>query len=98
MYLDLRLNNLKMCIRDRVIKEIEYYLSKNKVYPNVYIGYSRKAFFGKEDKEFYSPKLSSYALNICECVNIEEEIKYCIKNNKVDSEASKELKLSLIHI
>ena len=44
------------------------------------------------DKEFYSPKLSSYALNICECVNIEEEIKYCIKNNKVDSEASKELK------
>ena len=44
------------------------------------------------DKEFYSPKLSSYALNICECINIEEEIKYCIKNNKVDSEASKELK------
>ena len=44
------------------------------------------------DKELYSPKLSSYALNICECVNIEEEIKYCIKNNKVDSEASKELK------
>lgn len=36
----------------QVIKEIEYYLSKNKVYPNVYIGYSRKALFGKEDKEF----------------------------------------------
>ena len=44
------------------------------------------------DKEFYSPTLSSYALNITECVNIEEEIKYCIKGNKVDSEASKELK------
>lgn len=36
----------------QVINEIEYYLSKNKVYPNVYIGYSRKALFGKEDKEF----------------------------------------------
>ena len=36
----------------QVIKEIEYYLSKNKVYPNVYIGYSRKALFGKEDKDF----------------------------------------------
>ena len=44
------------------------------------------------DKEFYSPTLSSYALNIIECKSIEEEIKYCIKNNKVDSEASKELK------
>ena len=31
------------------------------------------------DKEFYSPKLSSYALNICECVNIEEEIKESTK-------------------
>ena len=36
----------------QVIKEIEYYLSKNNVYPNVYIGYSRKALFGKEDKGF----------------------------------------------
>ena len=44
------------------------------------------------DKEFYSPTLSSYALNITVCVNIEHEIKYCIKNNKVDSQASKELK------
>ncbi|MGL5327885.1 MAG: endonuclease MutS2 [Peptostreptococcaceae bacterium] len=44
------------------------------------------------DKEFYSPKLSSYALNITECESIEEEIKYCIKVNKVDSNASKELK------
>ncbi|MCC3867448.1 endonuclease MutS2 [Terrisporobacter mayombei] len=44
------------------------------------------------DKEFYSPTLSSYALNITECENIEEEIKFSIKNNKIYSEASKELK------
>ncbi|MGL6105473.1 endonuclease MutS2 [Romboutsia sp.] len=44
------------------------------------------------DKEFYSPTLSSYALNITECETIENEIKYCIKGNKVDSLASKELK------
>ena len=44
------------------------------------------------DKEFYSPTLSSYALNITECENIEEEIKYAIKNNKISSDASKELK------
>ncbi len=44
------------------------------------------------EKEFYSPTLSSYALNITECKNIENEINYCIKSNKVDSNASKELK------
>ena len=44
------------------------------------------------DKEFYAPTLTSYALNITECLSIEEEINYCIKGNKVDSEASKELK------
>ncbi|WFD12288.1 endonuclease MutS2 [Tepidibacter hydrothermalis] len=44
------------------------------------------------DKEFYSPTLSSYALNITECENIETEIIYCIKANKVDSQSSKELK------
>ena len=44
------------------------------------------------DKEFYSPTLSSYALNITECESIEEEIKFSIKNNKISSEASKELK------
>ena len=44
------------------------------------------------DKEFYSPTLSSYALNITECENIEEEIKFAIKNSKITSEASKELK------
>ena len=44
------------------------------------------------DKEFYSPTLSSYALNISECMTIENEISYCIKNNKVDTNASNELK------
>ncbi|WP_099192708.1 endonuclease MutS2 [Tepidibacter mesophilus] len=44
------------------------------------------------DKGFYSPILSSYASNITECENIESEIRYCIKGNKVDSQASKELK------
>ncbi len=44
------------------------------------------------DKEFYSPTLSSYALNITECESIEEEIKFSIKNNQISSEASKELK------
>ena len=44
------------------------------------------------DKEFYSPTLSSYALNITECEDIEEEIKFAIKNNKVCTDASKELK------
>lgn len=44
------------------------------------------------DKEFYAPNLSSYALNITECYFIESEINYIIKNNKVDSNASKELK------
>ena len=44
------------------------------------------------DKEFYAPNLSSYALNITECDYIESEINYTIKGNKVDSNASKELK------
>jgi DNA mismatch repair protein MutS2 len=45
-----------------------------------------------EEKEFYSPRLSSYSLNITELKNIEEEINYCVKGNKVDSNASNELK------
>lgn len=45
-----------------------------------------------EEKEFYSPKLSSYSSNITEFKNIEDEINYCLKGNKVDSNASNELK------
>lgn len=39
-------------VNKQVINEIEYYLSKKPVYPKVYIGYTRKAFFGKEDRDF----------------------------------------------
>lgn len=36
----------------QVLNEIEYYLSRNRVNPAVYIGYRRKAFFGKENRDF----------------------------------------------
>ena len=39
-------------INNQVLNEIEYYLQKNNVYPKVYISYSRKALFGKEDRDF----------------------------------------------
>ena len=39
-------------INNQVLNEMEYYLQNNKVYPKVYIGYERKALFGKADKEF----------------------------------------------
>lgn len=37
---------------NQVINEISYFLSKNIVYPTVFIGYKRKAFFGKENRDF----------------------------------------------
>ncbi|KGA96195.1 mannonate oxidoreductase [Alkalihalobacillus alcalophilus ATCC 27647 = CGMCC 1.3604] len=43
-------------------------------------------------KEFFAPVLSSYALSMSELQNVEEEINHCIKNNRVDAQASKELK------
>jgi len=39
-------------VNNQVIKEIQYYLSKKDVSPTVYIGYSRKAFFSKDDHDF----------------------------------------------
>ena len=39
-------------LNKQVINEIKYYLEKNKVNPKVYIGYSRKAFFAKDDRDF----------------------------------------------
>lgn len=36
----------------QVLDEIEYYLANNSVYPKVFISYSRKAFFGKNDNDF----------------------------------------------
>lgn len=44
--------NFNDYINNQVMNEIEYYLKNNKVKPNVYISYSRKAFFGKEDNDF----------------------------------------------
>lgn len=39
-------------LNNQVLNELEYYLSKNQVYPNVYISYKRKAFFSKADRDF----------------------------------------------
>ena len=39
-------------INNQVLNEIAYYMQNNKVYPKVYVGYSRKALFGKDDKDF----------------------------------------------
>lgn len=39
-------------MKNQLLDEIDYYLSNNDVVPKVYIGYTRKAFFDKEDKDF----------------------------------------------
>lgn len=39
-------------VNKQVINEIEYYLSKNEVYPKVYIAYTRNAFFAKDNRDF----------------------------------------------
>lgn len=39
-------------IDNQVLNEIEYYLKVNDVHPNVYVGYSRKAFFAKDNHDF----------------------------------------------
>ncbi|MGY4795168.1 endonuclease MutS2 [Lysinibacillus fusiformis] len=44
------------------------------------------------DKEFFAPILSSYAHSMAELKNVEEEINFAIKANRVDSVASRELK------
>ncbi|GAA0180171.1 mannonate oxidoreductase [Clostridium sediminicola] len=53
---------------------------------------SRKIKAFMSDKEFYAPTLSAYSVNITACENIESEIERCIRGNKVDSQATKELK------
>ncbi|MBM7702928.1 endonuclease MutS2 [Metabacillus iocasae] len=50
------------------------------------------------EKEFFAPMLSSYAQSMTELRSIEEEINASIKGNRVDSEASKELKRIRRHI
>lgn len=44
------------------------------------------------DKEFFAPVLHSYSHSMMEFRDIEENINFSIKGNRVDSEASKELK------
>lgn len=39
-------------INRQVISEIDFFLKQNKVHPAAYIGYRRRAFFGKDDKNF----------------------------------------------
>lgn len=39
-------------INTQVINEIDFFLQQNKVHPAAYIGYRRKAFFGKDNKDF----------------------------------------------
>ncbi|QCS52977.1 endonuclease MutS2 [Priestia flexa] len=50
------------------------------------------------EKEFFAPMLSSYGKSMTEFRTIEEEINAAIKGNRVDSEASKELKRIRRHI
>ena len=45
-----------------------------------------------ENMRFYGETLSSYSLNITDLTFIEEEINFCIKGNKIDTNASSELK------
>ncbi|MBN6206215.1 hypothetical protein JYK21_07110, partial [Ralstonia pickettii] len=44
------------------------------------------------DKQFFAPIIASYANSMSEFKNVEEEIEYSIKGNRVDSAASKELR------
>ncbi len=39
-------------LNNQVLNEIEYYLENNNVQPKVFISYSRKALFGKNDNDF----------------------------------------------
>ena len=45
-----------------------------------------------ENMKFYGETLSSYSINITDLTSIEEEINFCIKANKIDTNASSELK------
>ncbi|MEG0440497.1 MAG: endonuclease MutS2 [Solibacillus sp.] len=49
-------------------------------------------------KEFFAPVLHSFAFSMTDFQSIEEEINYAIRGNRVDSEASKELKRIRNHI
>lgn len=59
---------------------------------------SRKIKMFMSSKEFFAPTLASYANSMTDFVRVEEEINFSIKNNQVDSAASKELKRVRSHI
>ncbi len=42
----------KSYMNEQVLHEISYFLSCNEVHPTTYIGYKRKAFFGKDNSDF----------------------------------------------
>lgn len=44
--------DVKDYIDNQVLNEIDYYLSKTKVYPKVFIAYERNAFFCKDNPDF----------------------------------------------
>ena len=50
------------CLNRQVLKEIDYYLSKTKIYPTVFIGYERNAFFDKDNSIFKFKFIYSIAL------------------------------------
>lgn len=50
------------------------------------------------DKEFFAPTLASYTNSMTEFIKVEEEIGLSIKNNRIDSSASNELKRVRAHI
>lgn len=51
-----------------------------------------------KDKEFYAPTLYNYSLNIVELKHIEEEIEASIRNNKIEDDATTELKKIRKHL
>lgn len=58
----------------------------------------RKLKLFMKDKEGYAPTLSAYSLNITDLSYIEEEINRSISGNRIDSNASRELKKIRKHI
>ncbi|CAM5215342.1 DNA mismatch repair protein MutS2 OS=Ureibacillus acetophenoni OX=614649 GN=SAMN05877842_1155 PE=4 SV=1 [Ureibacillus acetophenoni] len=59
---------------------------------------SRRIKVFMSGKEFSAPTLATYARSMTEFLNVEEEINFSIKNNRVDSEANRELKRIRRHI
>ena len=58
----------------------------------------RKIKVFMSSKEFFAPTLSSYVNSMTEFMSVEEDINFSIKNNQIDSDASKELKRVRHHI